>query len=361
MVLVFGLIKVALLCSSAQAGSYVSGLLEVDGSSSVGGSSTIGGRMDVAKSVTIGLNLEVSGLTNCDTIDTDGNGLMSCGTDGGGGGAYSLDDSCAIGCTTDNAMTLSDSLDVAGHVAIGSGASIGADLLYIKETSSVSSAIINGVLTASPGAAAVGLYYGYNGSLYWETTDYNAGSEVGGLNFATLVTGGITAGHATNLDIFGINITGLVSLGNNTITADTLRGIQLKAFTDGFGNNTVTIDPVYTLYLYDSDTPDAGGFANFGQIYIEEPTAGVNNYAILVAGGKSGFGTITPVSEITIGDDGDAADEYMQIDAEDGAPPPADCNANDESGRMILDYTQDRLYICNQRSGRGWDYITLTD
>ena len=59
------------------------------------------------------------------------------------------------------------------------------------------------------------------------------------------------------------------------------------------------------------------------QIYIEEPTAGVNNYAILVAGGKSGFGTITPVSEITIGDDGDAADEYMQIDAEDGAPPPS--------------------------------------
>ena len=83
--------------------------------------------------------------------------------------------------------------------------------------------------------------------------------------------------------------------------------------------------------------------------------------AIIVAGGNSGFGTVTPVSEITIGDDGDAADEYMQIDAEAGVPPAGECDANRESGRMILDYTNDRLYICNQRSGRGWDYIGLTN
>lgn len=34
-------------------------------------------------------NLTISNLTNCDTIDTDANGVLSCGTDGGGGGGIS--------------------------------------------------------------------------------------------------------------------------------------------------------------------------------------------------------------------------------------------------------------------------------
>ena len=48
------------------------------------------------------------------------------------------------------------------------------------------------------------------------------------------------------MDIFGINITGLVNLGNNTITADNLWGVKLKAFTDFFGNNTITIEDKIT-------------------------------------------------------------------------------------------------------------------
>jgi hypothetical protein len=43
-----------------------------------------------------------------------------------------------------------------------------------------------------------------------------------------------------------------------------------------------------------------------------------------------------------------------------GAPPNADCNADDERGRLVIDISNNRLYICNGAS-RGWDYIGLTN
>lgn len=36
--------------------------------------------------------------------------------------------------------------------------------------------------------------------------------------------------------------------------------------------------------------------------------------------------------------------------------------ANAESGRLVLDYTNNRLYVCNALgTSRNWDYIALTD
>lgn len=43
-----------------------------------------------------------------------------------------------------------------------------------------------------------------------------------------------------------------------------------------------------------------------------------------------------------------------------GAPSNADCNADDERGRLVIDTTNNRLYICNGLS-RGWDYTALTN
>ena len=82
----------------------------------------------------------------------------------------------------------------------------------------------------------------------------------------------------------------------------------------------------------------------------------VFNDAVTVVGSS-----LTVRGAVGVGTGGDTNDDYLRIDDEDGAPPAGDCDANDESGRMIIDYTNDRLYICNQRSGRGWDYIPLTD
>lgn len=44
-----------------------------------------------------------------------------------------------------------------------------------------------------------------------------------------------------------------------------------------------------------------------------------------------------------------------------GAPAAGDCDAAAEQGRIVVDTTNDLLYVCNNGSGRGWDSIALTD
>jgi len=43
-----------------------------------------------------------------------------------------------------------------------------------------------------------------------------------------------------------------------------------------------------------------------------------------------------------------------------GAPTSGDCDADSEWGRIAIDTTNNRLYICNGAS-RGWDYVGLTN
>ncbi len=57
-----------------------------------------------------------------------------------------------------------------------------------------------------------------------------------------------------------------------------------------------------------------------------------------------------------------SAREYLQIDSfaggAAGSPPAVDCNTDAQRGRMIIDHTNFRMYVCNGAS-RGWDYITM--
>lgn len=60
--------------------------------------------------------LTVPNLVSCDTIDTDANGLLSCGTDDGGGGSGDITDvfSCATGDCASITMAATDLLDMSG-------------------------------------------------------------------------------------------------------------------------------------------------------------------------------------------------------------------------------------------------------
>lgn len=81
------------------------------------------------------------------------------------------------------------------------------------------------------------------------------------------------------------------------------------------------------------------------------------------SGGNVGVGNSSPQSKLDIGTEANAVAEYIRIDAESGAPTSTDCDSVTERGRMLLDYTNNRLYICNENasSTRGWDYLNLTD
>ena len=72
--------------------------------------------------------------------------------------------------------------------------------------------------------------------------------------------------------------------------------------------------------------------------------------------GYIGVGTDDPQSSFHIPDG-----KYLQIgDNNAGAPPAGDCDADAERGRISLDKTNNRLYICNGAT-RGWDYMNLID
>lgn len=44
----------------------------------------------------------------------------------------------------------------------------------------------------------------------------------------------------------------------------------------------------------------------------------------------------------------------------DGPPWSGGCDSDAERGNLVLDYVNNRLYVCNGES-RGWDYVILDD
>jgi|GEM_PF-1954506 len=76
--------------------------------------------------------------------------------------------------------------------------------------------------------------------------------------------------------------------------------------------------------------------------------------------GNVGIGNSTPMSKLQIGTYAASGNEYLQIDTENSIPASADCNSDAERGRMIVDGSNNRLYVCMGPS-RGWDYLALTD
>ena len=76
----------------------------------------------------------------------------------------------------------------------------------------------------------------------------------------------------------------------------------------------------------------------------------------VIVEGTVGVGTTTPNSLLTVGANG-----YLQFQKKStGRPLVADCDTNGERGRLSLDTTNNRLYICNGVT-RGWDFIPLND
>jgi hypothetical protein len=80
------------------------------------------------------------------------------------------------------------------------------------------------------------------------------------------------------------------------------------------------------------------------------------NAITLLKNGNMIVGNGTPQSRLHVPDGG-----YLQAeDNNAGAPPAGDCDADAERGRISIDTSNNRLYVCNG-AARGWDYATLTD
>ncbi len=71
--------------------------------------------------------------------------------------------------------------------------------------------------------------------------------------------------------------------------------------------------------------------------------------------GSLGVGVATPVSKLQVSG---GYFQFTQTSA--GAPPSADCASDSQRGRLSIDTTNNKMYVCNGTS-RGWDSVNLAN
>jgi hypothetical protein len=112
-----------------------------------------------------------------------------------------------------------------------------------------------------------------------------------------------------------------------------------------------------------------GGLTVAGTLSFNQNSTGVScngqasgtDCVIMANGARVNFGNGSADYLSSDGTAVQAAGYFEQQMSGAGAPTGTDCDAADEQGRQYIDTTNDRLYVCNEASGRGWDYIALTD
>lgn len=76
-----------------------------------------------------------------------------------------------------------------------------------------------------------------------------------------------------------------------------------------------------------------------GTLKLNNAPSSFENHIVIAPNGNVGVGTGTPKSALEIGG-------YLQVARVSGAPPSADCDASDETGRMKVDSAAGLLYVC---------------
>jgi hypothetical protein len=132
-------------------------------------------------------------------------------------------------------------------------------------------------------------------------------------------------------------------------------------------SGTGAVTDMFGLYSRCDNTNATGAVTNCYGVYIATPvTTGVitNKYGVYQVdsatnnyfNGNVGIGTNNPQSALHVSDG-----KYAQFeDNNAGAPAAGDCDADTERGRLSIDTTNNRLYVCNGAT-RGWDYVALTN
>jgi hypothetical protein len=150
---------------------------------------------------------------------------------------------------------------------------------------------------------------------------------------------------------------GTVGSGNNLSVSGYIRSYVPGSFgnyiilsasgSHGYISTNEDMDIVFTPGQNRRASLNSG--LSLGGNYYE--TTAPTNGAIVE--GNVGIGTTSPVSKLQV-------DGYIQMDMNSGAPAAGDCDSDTERGRTIMDYLNNRLYICNG-AARGWDYVNLSD
>ena len=234
------------------------------------------------------------------------------------------------------------------------------------------------------GVAAVGLVVGLSVQFVLAWTEPtvappggNVGAPINTSGFGQTKVGALilNCGTGVNCVFNGSSATngllvpnGNVSIGTtnsgSSVFPFTSNSLYLKGITGDDG--TMVIDTTDSAGI-DCDAGITMAKAGTGKWWMGNDCAQPDSFAIwdiddstgrlyIKQNGNVGIGTTSPQSRLHVADGG-----YLQAgDNNTGAPPAADCDAAAELGRISIDTTNNRLYIC-MGAARLWDYINLTD
>jgi len=101
--------------------------------------------------------------------------------------------------------------------------------------------------------------------------------------------------------------------------------------------------------LFGGTLGNASVFGNRDNVPLQLVTTNVPRLTILGSSGNVGIGTTAPQSTLQV-------NGYLQLALTSGAPPAVDCDNATEYGRMKVDATGNKLYVC---TSTGWKSTTL--
>ena len=177
----------------------------------------------------------------------------------------------------------SDALTLTGALSSSSNIAVATNVIPTPSGSLVS---IIPVLTAAVGGIG-GDYSGIAGKVLINGNNWVAGDLINGLYYFGGATIFNTAGNA-NLKTVGLATYGSYSFGGNTITGESIGGEFYPAFAQ---SGTITSENAYSIVAKDvRDEIATFNITNQYGVYVEEPTAGTNNYQVALEGNGTGSG-----------------------------------------------------------------------
>lgn len=233
----------------------------------------------------------------------------------------------------------------------GCVATVSCSVASLASSGTVSGTTFTGTsFTASAGSGSNGLAVSTSGA----RVDFGAGASDYASSDGTTVT---FAGPLASSSSSSASYTASAGSGSNAFAAST-NGARFDigaGASDYFSSNGTTIT---TPAIFEST-----GATMSGNLIIGTRAANNNAFQVTnqgarydMGGGTNDYldGDGTAVRTAGYGVGPGTAGQFA------GAPTAGDCDADAERGRLALDTSNNRLYVCNG-SSRGWDYVDLTN
>ncbi|GEM_PF-4847987 len=162
----------------------------------------------------------------------------------------------------------------------------------------------------------------------------------------------------THAQFYGKAARGTAAEPAGLLAGDHMAYFMASGLDSGLGNGNGD-DAQITMAAAEDLTPTAHG----SNIMFDTTPIGTIHRVERLRISSEGFVGVNnpaPQSTLHVGITNSASNQYLQIDSEPGTPPASDCNSDTQRGRMIHDFSSNKIYVCGG-AVRGWDHLDLAD